>query len=135
MLPWGVDREEGRHHQMAAPAIGFISSSLFLRCVRPVLRSGHDERPARPEPESLILRHLQALRREVQALLEARLDNAKNFQRINTRLDRIDEDMHILRNEVAALDIKDISRHGELLQVLRKLAHVHEDGAGPGDFA
>lgn len=84
--------------------------------------------PQSPDPESLVLRHLQALRREMAANNELLQTVLKHVARQDERLSRIEID-------IAALEIKDASRHGELLQVLRKLAHVHEEGAGPGDFA
>lgn len=91
--------------------------------------------PQSPDPESLVLRHLQALRRELAAVAETQLLMLKKLSRHDDRFGEIEKKLNVVASEVAALEIRDISRHGERLQVLRKLAHVHEEGAGPGDFA
>lgn len=98
--------------------------------------------PHAPEPESLVLRHLQALRREIALNNEILQTVLKHLVRQSDRLGEHTDHMNELSKkvdrialDVAALELSDISRHGELLAVLRKLAHVHEEGAGPGDFA
>lgn len=75
---------------------------------------------------NMTLLHLRGLREEMEAMLEWRVDVMKQFDAVNTRLDRLNTDVQGLRGEVAGLDIKDISQRNEILTILRTPAHVDE---------
>jgi hypothetical protein len=87
------------------------------------------ERPmtAASEPESLVIRHLQALRREIAAVAETQLLMLKKLSRHDERFAEIDRKLSEVANEVASLEIRDISWHGELFMVMPKLADVDSE--------
>jgi CHAD domain-containing protein len=79
------------------------------------------------EPENLVLHELRAVRREFAAVLE----NQETFSRQQVRLFNALQEMsrHLgdIRTDVILLENHNISRHGEILAILRRLDMTEED--------
>lgn len=101
-----------------------------------------------PEPENLVLRHLQGLRREMAALLEERardrdliirlsahMDDGfdavrQSFDGVRKNFDELRRDLREVKSDITLLENRLISRHSEVLTILRRLDAI---GVPPDD--
>lgn len=83
---------------------------------------------AADETESLTLRHLRSLRRDMAAVLENQARDRQLITRLAARMDQsvgeIRRDIADLRGDVVLLENGLLSRHNEILAVMRRLDDI-----------
>ena len=80
------------------------------------------------EPTDLVLIHLQGLRREMAALLERQLRDrelvSKVFNELMAFRTEVREELRDIKSDVIHLENQMVSRHNEILGVIRRLDEI-----------